>query len=90
MISEFVEMYESGKITAHHLAIECLRMIDPQNPELVLHPLPADVMDSVRQYIREYEPGRMRTNYGLQPTTDQIEAAAKWIAANIGSREVEA
>ena len=64
MINDLVEMYESGKITAHHLAIECLQMIDPENPELVLHPLPTDVLDSMRQYIREYQPGRMKTNTG--------------------------
>lgn len=79
MMEKLVSMYESGDITADHLAVQCLHMLDPANPNLVLAALPENVLGRVLKYAREYRPGQMRTNYGLQPAVDQVAAAKKWI-----------
>ena len=79
MMAKLVTMYENGDITADHLAVECLQMLDPANPAMVLAVLPGSVLQKVLKYAREYRPGQMRTNFGLQPTLEQIAAAKKWI-----------
>jgi hypothetical protein len=81
MIDKLVEMYQNGAITADHLVVESLQLVDPQHPELVLGVLPAAVLERMFNYVREYRPGAMRTNYGLPPGEDQVKAAKSWIEA---------
>ena len=47
MIPELVEMYETGAVTAHHLAVQCLHKLDPAEPELVLAQLPDDILAAI-------------------------------------------
>jgi hypothetical protein len=79
MIENLVAMYEKGAITADHLVVECLHMVDPGHPEIVLGVLPSAVLERMLKYVREYRPGNMRTNYGPQPAPDQVAAAKSWI-----------
>ena len=79
MMEKLVAMYEKGEITADHLVVQSLHMIDPANPGLVLDILPIDVLPRVLRYAQDYRPGKMRTNYGLPPASDQVAAAKKWI-----------
>jgi hypothetical protein len=79
MIQKLVQMYSKGAITADHLVVECLHMLDPRHPEQVLAALPSAVLERMLTYAREYQPGAMRTNYGSQPAADQVEAAKNWI-----------
>ena len=83
MIARLVSMYDKGAITADHLIVECLRRIDPANPALVLENLPPEILMRMLKYVHDYQPGRMRTNYGLQPAVDQVESAKGWIEANM-------
>lgn len=82
MIEKLVELYQSGAITADHLVVQCLHMVDPLHPECVLGALPSTILERMLKYVREYQPERMRTNYGLSPAVDQVEAAKSWIEAN--------
>ena len=79
MISSLVSMYEKGAITCDHLIAQCLQMIDPDDPGLVLSDLPNAILDRMLVYARVYQPGRMVSNYGNMPTPDQVEAARNWI-----------
>lgn len=79
MIPELVKMYETGAITAHHLAVQCLHMLDPAVPELVLSQLPDDILAAIENFADGYDPKDMKTNYGVIPAQDQVNAAAKWI-----------
>jgi hypothetical protein len=72
-------MYEKGAITADHLVAQCIHMIDPNNPGLVLQELPSSLLDRVLEYARRYQPDRMISNYGILPAADQVEAAKDWI-----------
>jgi hypothetical protein len=82
MITKLVALYEKGDITADHLVAESLQLLDPVNPGLLLEALPNDVLPRILKYAQEYRPGKMRSNYGLQPTLDQVTAARKWIEAS--------
>jgi hypothetical protein len=79
MIPELVEMYETGAVTAHHLAAQCLQMLDPAEPELVLAQLPDDILAAIEDFADGYDPKGMKTNYGVIPAQDQVIAATKWI-----------
>ncbi len=81
MIDDLVAMYEKGAITADHLVAQCLHMVDPTDPGLVLGSLPPDILSRVVQYAGECQTGRMRANYGRQPAANQLEAAREWIEA---------
>lgn len=83
MIEQLVRMYESGAITVDHLVVESLRRLAPEKPALVLCHLPRDVLAQMLDYAIQYRPWTMRTNYGLQPSLDQVSAAKQWIEANV-------
>jgi hypothetical protein len=74
-----VNMYQKGVITADHLVVQSLHLIDPANPAVVLSSLPHDILVRALEFAREYRPNAMVTNYGTIPDPDQVEAAKKWI-----------
>jgi hypothetical protein len=80
MIPELVKRYATGAITAHHLAVQCLHMVDPDEPELVLAQLPDDILAAIEKFADEYNPRGMNTNFGVIPTQDQVSAAMGWIS----------
>jgi hypothetical protein len=80
MITSLVSMYEKGAITADHLAAQCIHMIDPEDPGLVLSDLPNAILDRMLAYTQRYQPDRMVSTYGILPAPDQVEAARSWIA----------
>ena len=79
MITSLVSMYEKGAITADHLAAQCIHMIDPEDPGLVLSDLPNPILDRMLAYAQRYQPDRMVSTYGILPAADQVEAARSWI-----------
>ena len=83
MIAALIEQYKQGKITAGQTAVQLVQMIDPTRPELVLQGLPTEILVRIQGFAREYHPNGMVTNYGILPTQDQVEAARKWIEANL-------
>ena len=83
MISELLEMYRSGAITGYQVMIDCLRMLDPNHPELALGRLPDAILEEMLEYARRYDPSRMRSNAGLPPAVDQVKAAQRWIEAKM-------
>lgn len=90
MIRELVEMYDAGTITAHHLAVQCVHLLDPDEPELVLGQLPDDILAAIQDFADSYDSRSMRTNYGVIPASDQVFAATNWIRekkANVASSE---
>lgn len=82
-MQELVRMYDKGAITAEHLAAESLHKLDPANPGLVLAALPRAVIECVVNYLDQYRPAAMKTNYGLPPAQDQVVAAKHWIETNV-------
>ena len=90
MIRDLVEMYSAGAITAHHLAVQCLHLLDPTEPEQVLAQLPNDILAAIQDFADRYDPNGMKTNYGVIPAQDQVSAATKWIReknANVAPSE---
>jgi hypothetical protein len=89
LINSLVRMYRKGAITADHLLVECLHMIDPQDPALVLGVLPDGILVRMLDFARGYRPNGMVTNYEVLPAKDQVEAARRWIESArkpVGSR----
>jgi hypothetical protein len=79
MTASLIAAYRKGAITADHLVVQCLHMVDPEAPGLVLDPLPHDLLVRTLEFARQYRPGHMVTNYGVLPAADQVEAARRWI-----------
>jgi hypothetical protein len=80
-------MYEKGAITADHLVVQCLHMVDPLDPALVLSALPHELLMRILDFALQYRPDGMVTNYGILPAFDQVEAAKNWIENAPFSRE---
>ncbi len=83
MMRSLVEKYRCGMITDDHLVVESLHLLDPENPGLVLSSVPENILYRMLRFSNEYQPGRMLTNYGVLPTTDQVHAARNWIEASL-------
>jgi len=79
MTRSLVEKYQLGMISDEHLVVECLHMVDPDNPGLVLSDMPDKILSRIIRFASEYENGTMVTNYGLLPAQDQVLAAKQWI-----------
>ncbi len=78
-MTSLLGMYRKGEITADHLVVECLHMIDPADPASVLDSLPEEILARMLELARQYRPSGMVTNYGVVPAVDQVEAAKRWI-----------
>lgn len=79
MVNELLEMYWDGAITGYQVMIDCLHMLDPDNPDLVLSHLPEEILEEMLKYAQRYDPSTMRSMAGLPPAADQVNAAQKWI-----------
>jgi hypothetical protein len=80
MMRSLLEKYQMGMITDDHLTVECLNSLDPENPGLVLSPLPEKILRRALRFADEYLQGRMVTNYGNLPARDHVLAARDWLA----------
>ncbi len=81
MIKKLIEMYESGSITGYQVMTDCLQMLDPDNPDLVLADLPEEILDEMLKYARRYDPRRPRSESLIPPAEDQVRTAERWICA---------
>ena len=79
MVDELIEMYRDGAITGYQVMMDCLHMLDPDHPEVVLSHLPQEVLEEMLDYAHRYDPSCMRSNAGLPPAADQVRAAQRWI-----------
>jgi hypothetical protein len=82
MIRRLIEMYESGSITGYQVMMDCLQMLDPGNPDLVLSELPEEILDEMLAYARRYDPRRPHSTTFIPPTEDQVRTAERWICAH--------
>lgn len=78
MMKRLVATYKKGAITPDHMVVQCLHMIDPAAPELVLGHLPQELFDRMLDFTERYRPSMIST-LGILPTFDQVEAAKRWI-----------
>jgi hypothetical protein len=81
MIRKLIEMYEAGSITGYQVMMDCLQMLDPENPDPVLLELPEEILDEVLQYARRYDPRRPRSESVVFPAEDQVRTAERWICS---------
>jgi hypothetical protein len=79
-MQQLVGRYTAGAITGQHLFVECLRMLDPANPGVVLAALPSRLLNDFARFVDDCQPGAMVTTHGLLPSADQVHAATKWLA----------
>ena len=86
MVDELLEMYHAGAITGYQVMMDCLHMLDPDHPDLVLSHLPEDILEEMVQYIHRYDPSRMRSIAGLPPAADQVRAGQQWIEEKMGKK----
>lgn len=83
IMEALVEKNRLGKISDDHLVLECLHMVDPEEPALVLNSIPENILDRMLGFANEYLQGRMPTSPGLLPTQDQVLAAKDWIERSL-------
>ena len=78
MIEKLVATYKKGAITPEQMVVQCLHMIDPEAPDLVLRQLPDDLFDRVIDFTKRYHQSMIST-HGILPTSDQIDSARRWL-----------
>ena len=73
MVDELIEMYQDGAITGYQVMMDCLHMLDPDHPDLVLSRLPEEILEEMLDYAHRYDPS--------------VHALYRGIAAGRGSGE---
>jgi hypothetical protein len=79
MVDELIEMYRKGAITGYQVMMDCLHMLEPDHPDLVLSHLPEEILEEMLEYAHRYDPSCMHAIAGLPPALDQVRAAQQWI-----------
>ena len=82
-VRRLVERYAAGAVTADHLFVDCLHLIDPAHPGAVLGDLPDSLLDRFSGFVHGYDPDRAVATFGPLPARDQVEASARWLAAAV-------
>ena len=77
-----VEMYQQGAITAYQAMIDCLHMVDPKDPNLVLNDLSPRIRDEMLKYVLRYD--STRRSLGRDFGIDQVAAAKTWLESRSG------
>lgn len=81
-VRQLVARYKSGTITGHELVVDCLNMLDLNNPSVSLEQLPLDTLPKLREFLEGYCPGEMISVHGgAIPTPDQVLAAKRWLSS---------
>lgn len=78
-MDELIAAYLEGEISDHEFATDCLHMIDPKEPELVLAPIPDNIYVTIVDYACDYDPTKAKPKNRIVPTYDQVDAAARWV-----------
>ena len=86
MVDELLEMYHAGAITGYQVMLDCLHMLDPGHPDLVLSHLPEEILVEMLQYTLRCDPSCMRSIAGLPPAVDQVRAGQQWIEVKMGKK----
>ena len=91
MVKRLIEMYESGSLTGYQVMMDCLQMLDPDNPDPVLSALPEEILDEMLAYARRYDARRPRSEMLIPPAEVQVRSAERWICAHnaMSSRSVK-
>ncbi len=76
--------YEEGRITATGFIIDFLNAADPDDLREALGVLPADLMEKLREFVREYRPG-MRVFRGSPPSPSAVAMAREVLADPVKS-----
>lgn len=85
-VERLVNQYRRGVITADHLFVQFLHMIDPAAPGLVLAAVPGDLRPRLTAFVNDFRIGRMVSSHGLPPANDQVLAARRWLTGPTASR----
>jgi hypothetical protein len=76
--------YEEGRITATGFIIRFLDAADPDDVREALDVLPADLLEELRQFLKDYRPD-MRVFRGSPPSPAAVEMARAVLAEPVRS-----
>jgi UDP-N-acetylglucosamine 2-epimerase len=76
--------YEEGRITATGFIINFLNAADPDDLREALDILPADLLEKLREFLREYRPD-MRVFRGDPPSPGAVAMAREVLAEPVKS-----
>ncbi len=79
MIRDLLEIYDEGGITGYQVMIDCLYMLDPSRPDLVLAKLPGEILEEILHYAQRYRPHIQESGSQVLPSEIQVRSAERWI-----------
>jgi hypothetical protein len=81
LIKRLAALYEDGSLTGYQVMMDGLRILDPDDPAVVLSELPEEILDEMLDYARGYDSRRPHSSAFPAPAEDQVRAAERWIRA---------
>jgi hypothetical protein len=76
--------YEEGRITAAGAILRLLELTDRREMQETIEALPADLLEKLREFVRDYWPG-MRVFRGDPPRPDAVAMAREVLAEPVKS-----
>lgn len=76
--------YKEGRITATGFLVEFLNAADPEDVREALDVLPADLLEELRQFVKDYRPD-MRVFRGFPPSPSAVVMARAVLAEPVRS-----
>ena len=78
-IQDLKDKYDKGQLTALHLAMRIINMIDESNVDNILSALSDEVLTYVRDFATRYEPGPKISIGGVpDPGLERVACIRRW------------
>jgi hypothetical protein len=78
---QLVARYGVGAKTSHELVVDCLNLLDPDDPSSSLGELPAETLPKLEEFLESYQAvGMLSLHGGAIPTPAQVASARRWLA----------
>jgi hypothetical protein len=79
-----LDLFTRCELTPHHAATELALIVTKGNVNEVMPALPPLLRGALREFVADYQPGRMLSNYGQSyiPSPESIDLINQWFAEN--------
>ncbi|WZO98487.1 hypothetical protein EP7_000066 [Isosphaeraceae bacterium EP7] len=78
---ELIDRYSKGTKTSQELVVDCLNLVDPGDPSLVLGELPPETLPQLAEFLEnDLADGMRDLDDGAIPTPAQVTSARCWLA----------
>jgi hypothetical protein len=83
-LDTLLRLFARCELTPHHAATEVALFVTKDNVDEIMRSLPQLLRDALQDFVADYRPGRMLSNYGEAhiPSPESVDCIKEWFADN--------